>query len=407
LNKAVGVHVFAGGFTHGVKKAFDVPCQLETHGFGKETCEQIFDTEFINCDKAEDWPEIDVPFVYGNPRCTGFSTITSGYDETCHGAWAKQTQDIHDLCGYAAGRADVVIWESVQQAFTVGRPLLDYLRDEIFVPKGYRIAHVFVNAMSFGNTQKRRRYFFVAYRNDKNFNITPPRISPYYNTAFDALWPLKDNETWEMPPGDEEYDFNAYWRLSESEKFVVPNLPNGWCMNAMARYGFNYLHQRDKDVWTFRRSDMPFSLHCIHRLNWLRPYPTIHSSCGRQIHPRFNRPVTVGEVATVMGWDGLIPVGKFPFAQIAKGVSPMVGTWLAEQAQDYLDDKWGQDDWESSFNHHTGVWEGQSCPGQVEKVFNLTNYVGSRLDEERYHELQEFQEHRFDVAAHDRLLLKG
>jgi len=114
--KAVGCHVFAGGFTMGVKRVFDVECQLESHGFGKETCEAVAKVPFVNRPDAN-WPDVEAQFLYGNPRCTGFSCITSGYDEDTHGPWAKQTEDIHQLCNYAAGRYDIIIWESVQQAF--------------------------------------------------------------------------------------------------------------------------------------------------------------------------------------------------------------------------------------------------------------------------------------------------
>ena len=104
----VGIHVFAGGFTLGVQEVMNVETQLEAHGpFGQASAEQIVKVEWIN-DKAANWPDVTADFAFGNPRCTGFSTITAGYDEGTHGAWAKQTCDIHQLCEYAEiGRAHV------------------------------------------------------------------------------------------------------------------------------------------------------------------------------------------------------------------------------------------------------------------------------------------------------------
>lgn len=381
---AVGVHVFAGGFTKGVSEVFDIACQLETHGFGLETAERTFGIETINEPEAK-WPDIKADFCFGNPRCTGFSCITSGYSGDTHGPWAKQTKDIHDLCEYAVDRYDVICWESVQQAFTTGRPLLDYLRDEIFVPKHYRIAHIMLNAASFGNAQQRRRYFFVAYRNDRQFNIVPPEITPWYATTYDAIWDMRHRKTnpcklW----CDADYDADSYTQLTDDEWAIVPHLPYGYDTNALARKARHLLPEKYQVTWDYRLSDMPFSMHCPHRCAYQRPFSTIHSSAGRVIHPEHDRPVTVGELSRIMGWGDLIPHGKNPVAQIAKGVVPQAGTWIAMQALMYLNNKWGNEDWESSFNDVTAEWEGRDTKGAVEKYFDLTRYVGKQYDEDRF-----------------------
>lgn len=396
-HKAVGIHVFAGAFTMGVKEVFDVQCQLEKHNFGRESCEEVAGVPFVNDDDAN-WPAVDAQLCYGNPRCTGFSCITAGYGEDCHGPWAKQTLDIHELCKYAVGRYDIVIWESVQQAFSTGRPLLDYLRDEIFVPKGYRIAHVLLNAASFWNAQQRKRYFFVAYRDDRNFNIRPPAISPYEPVVYDAIWHLRDRETHEGHLGKQsgtDYDFDTYHKLTPNEKLTVPKLPNGWGLNGLARYDYESLPPDYKDIWDCRESNMPFSMHCITRTNWLRPSPTLHSSACRFIHPDHDRPLTVGELSWIMGWPD-IPRGPSPVAQIAKGVCPSAGKWLAEQAEAYLNDEWGAEDWESSYNANTGTWDGRQARGAVEKTFNLTRYVGRVYNRDRF-DVKDVQLHRFNV----------
>jgi len=41
--RALGVHVFAGGFTAGVKRVFEVDAQLEVHGLGVRTAEEIWE----------------------------------------------------------------------------------------------------------------------------------------------------------------------------------------------------------------------------------------------------------------------------------------------------------------------------------------------------------------------------
>jgi site-specific DNA-cytosine methylase len=419
--KAVGIHVFAGGFTRGVQEVFDVAHQLETHGFGLESASAMCGIECIN-DEGALWPNVEAEFAYGNPRCTGFSTITSGYDSRVHGPWAAATCDIHQFAQYTAGRYDIAIWESVQQAYTTGKPLLDYLRDEVYGPKHYKVAHVFVNAATFGNAQQRKRYFFVAYRDDRNFCVTPPVLaSPYKPAVYDVLWERRGVQTNVFEPRSEDYDENSTTKLTEHEQAMIPFLPNGWDLNLFAQYGLEYMPEKMQRCWTMRTSNMPFSMHGICRINWMLPSPTLHSSAGRFVHPGEDRVLTIGELAAIMGWP-CIPKGKNPVAQLAKGVVPQVGTWLAQQANDYLDGKWGRpgeedaQDWESTFCDKEGEWKGTAdCNGAKEKVFDLTRYTGGIFELERFDEgcRKEVLGHRRSVALrretdrrprHERLL---
>lgn len=374
--EAIGVHVFAGGFTMGVKRVCNVKAQMELHNFGLDTARQIVDV--CNCERWEDWPVHNVEFTYGNPRCTGFSCITSGYGEDTHGPWAKQTKDVHDFCHYSiATGADIIIWESVQQAYSTGRLLLDYLRDELFVPAGYRIAHVFVNAATFGNAQNRRRYFFVAYRNNRNFNVTPPDIQDHGTFANTIGCHLHRKTTAKnYLSRNAEYDEDTCLELLPDEVAILPHMKEGEHMNGWARDNEDLLEAIAPhyfEVWLRRGSMMPFSLHCIQRPKWSGHCPTLHSSCSRIIHPIHNRTLTVLELSTIMGWD-MIPRGWWPQAQLAKGVVPAVGQWLAEQAKAYVDDVWGNDDWNTKYSKQTGVWEGERCDGDVEKVIDMTQY---------------------------------
>lgn len=377
---ALGVHVFAGGFTMGVQQVCPVIAQLETHNFGRETAEQFVD--FINADSWEDWPRLECSFIYGNPRCTGFSCITSGYGGDVHGPWSGPTKDIHDLCNYGVrNETDVIIWESVQQAYSTGRELLDYLRDELFVPRGYRIVHAFLNAASFGNPQNRRRYFFIAYRGHRNFNFAPPVLSPSPDTTRSTIERFKsiDVQPCKLNSKKFQYSPDSCIELTKDERLLVPHLREGECCNRFARFRneeLKTISPRLYNTWKYRASNMPFSMHCIQRIRYDWYTPTIHSSAARFIHPELNRPLSVRELAALMGWPkDVFPKGPNPVGQIAKGVVPSAGRWLAEQVQLYLNDEWGSEDWESKYNHTRGEWVGSSCPGKVEKTFNMTHYT--------------------------------
>ena len=191
--KAIGVHVFGGGFTMGVQRVFDVVGQMEVHGLGQATVEDGLGLPFIMPKKGEDvvdsWlshgKHEGCSFCYGNPRCTGFSVLNTAKGTVgSRGPWASQNIDIKQFCDYGVrANIPVLCWESVQQAFTTGRPLLNKLRDELFVPAGYRILHMLLNAATFRNAQHRKRYFFVAYKENLHFPIAVPDLPARHTTV--------------------------------------------------------------------------------------------------------------------------------------------------------------------------------------------------------------------------------
>lgn len=385
--QADGCHVFAGGFSYGVREVMEVPKQYEIHGLGRKTVE----AEGIGWDQAADWTDWgdkspNAAMLFGNPRCTGFSCVTAGYDESAHGAWSKPTKDIHQLCDHGIKQGyDLICWESVQQAMTVGRELLDYLRDEKFVPAGYRIAHLLINAASFGNSQHRKRYFFMAYKADKNFNILPPDIVTTHATVGDILAKITTDESRVTAS---RFNKNAVYddhtrtlRGTEEERFF-PHLPQGIDLNVIGRHYYDWLEKRSPIFarqWNLRTSDMPFSMHGIYRLDEFDFMPVISGSAGRFVHPTIDRTLTMGELSLLMGWPkGVTPKGDNPVGQIGKGVCPEVGKWLAEMAMMYINDDWGKEDWESSYDDQAGMWIGKNVPGQVEKTFDMTRYAPAR-----------------------------
>lgn len=337
--KAIGCHVFAGGFTAGVQSVMEVRGQLETHGLGENTVRNELQLPFMLVDDAKGWEQFrdawdGCELCYGNPRCSSFSSLTGGYDDRTHGPWAKQTRDVHDLCNFAVDRFDWIVWESIQQAFSVGRPLLDHLRDRVFFPAGYKVAHVLLNAATFGNAQRRRRYFFVAYRDKYTFNVIVPDRPTRQTTLANVLDTVCPERTPE--PGDFKrrtklnYHADSYRRLNDDEAFSLPSLLQGENMNSLGRRDPGLYSKNYRDKWDNRASKLPFSLHCLRRLRSDRPASTVYSASGSWVHPTQDRPLTVREIAAIMGWN-FLPEGWNPIAQIGKGVVPVVGRWLAKQ----------------------------------------------------------------------------
>jgi len=389
--KGVGIHCFAGGFTMGVKRVLPVVGQLELHDFGRETCE-AHHTEFMNADSWEGWWDYrsrwkDCLFCYGNPRCTAFSSYSAGAGCDVRGPFAGPTRDIWDLCEFGIrANLDLISFESVQQCYTVGRELLDVLVGKLHANR-YRVVHLFVNTAAEGNAQKRRRYFFVAYRNDRNFNVMMPDLPKYRTTVGDVLdRPEFQNrlvhEGKLYGKTNTNYDRDTYVNLSPLEKELIPYLHQGQSFNDFARNNENDLKRLSSayfEKWKHRTSEIPFSLHSPTRLKQNGHCPTISSTSTRLIHPTKSRPLTVSEIAAMMGWPkSFIPVGPNPIGQIGKGVVPATGEWFAEQVKLYLENYWDDEDFESNYNHRVKRWIGNEFTktnGPIEKVFRLTDYL--------------------------------
>lgn len=339
---AVGVHAFGGGFTRGVRRIFDVPAQLEIHDLGRYTVNAM-GIDFIREKAWEKWPKIDAAFVFGNPRCSAFSSMTPTI--ASRGAWCKQTQDIHDLCLYALSiKTNVVAWESVRGAYTIGEELLSYLTNEMFVPNGYRIAHIFVRGIDFGNAQRRHRYFYVAYRG--RFNAEQPNFDRV--TTRDVIGHMMSRKTYprRIEAKNSSYDADSFAIINDDLRKCIPYVRQGEGLNGMATRDdgetLEKISSRLYETWLFRSSAIPLGISTIPRMTW-DSCPVLHGGCSHFIHPELDRPITVGEASALMGWDE-IPSGDYPMRQLAKGIIPNAGWWLSQRIMECLSNMWGRED---------------------------------------------------------------
>ena len=342
--KALGVHVFAGGFTMGAREHLDVQGQCELHGLGVHTVRQKLRVPFIEGSCWQDWPKHGVQVIYGNPRCTAFSSLSCGSREEVHGHSAKCTQDIWDLCLYGVHvGADVICWESVQQAYTAGRPLIDRLIAEVFSAKSYRIAHVFVTTSALGSCQDRKRYFFVAYRGGE-FNVEPPSPPLWHTTVGDCLATYMNRYVNVANTGNKgvPYIEDTCNVLVDNDKVCVPLLREGEGMHDIMDRHYERLPDNYQSRVAFATSNIPFGLHCVHRLKWDGVCPTLHTGCRNWIHPRRDRTLTIRELASLMSWpEDISPIGPKPVEQIVKGVCPEAGAWIADALAKCATGWWG------------------------------------------------------------------
>lgn len=157
-------------------------------------------------DPATDWEPFTADVVVGTPPCAAFSGMTFG--TTKHGIDSDINDCMWDLVRYAARvKPQVLVMESVSQAYTKGLPLMRRLTAELNdrTSLRYRATHVLQNNLSVGGCTNRKRYFLVLSR--VPFGVARPRPTRVANLA-DALGDLISQPlTW----GDEPYWDEATW----------------------------------------------------------------------------------------------------------------------------------------------------------------------------------------------------
>lgn len=175
--KAIDVHGFGGGFTLGtVQAGFDLVAKKGREvGFGVLNTlanRHLLGTRWeVESGDPAMWVPEEANFVFGNPPCSGFSTLSR---KDFRGMDSSINECMWELVRYAGKVApEIVAWESVQQAFRQGRPLMQALREELekISGKRYRLYHVLHNNASLGGASIRRRYFWVAVREDIEFGV--------------------------------------------------------------------------------------------------------------------------------------------------------------------------------------------------------------------------------------------
>lgn len=166
--RAVDVHGFGGGFTLGVVQAgFELTGKYSREvGFGvyntlanRKLLGQGWDS-FAS--PPELWEVQDADLIFGNPPCSGFSTLSP---KAFRGTNSSVNDYMWELVTYAGRVAPpIVVWESVQTTFRQGLGLMRQLHDKLeeISGKQYTLYHVLHNNLSHGGVSMRKRYFWVA-----------------------------------------------------------------------------------------------------------------------------------------------------------------------------------------------------------------------------------------------------
>lgn len=321
---ALGVYIFAGGFTLGVREHFNVLAHLEDGDFGVPTSKKNLPDIPVFTNPAT-WP-LDkfegVHFIYGNPPCAPWSNSARSWKKSAAGVkeMSRYETDPRTSCVYTMFetlerlRPRVWAWESVPGAFSKGRPLVDSLTERANA-LGYSATYVFENAVHLGVPQRRRRFFCVFH----DILIPWAYEKQPERTVRDAIG------GWSMEKSGDVYPIKD--RTTELLKHVLPGTG--------LRGTFDRLHAGEKMELNERGHIKGRPTFSSLRLHYDRPGSTMIGG-AHQFHPEFDRLITVKEAQVLCGYPYDFEfVGRIGhcFPQMAKAVLPPVGKWLAENVQ--------------------------------------------------------------------------
>lgn len=175
--RAIDVHGFGGGFTLGaVQAGFELVAKKGREvGFGVLNVlanRQLLPGDWeVESGAPSMWVPQPANLVLGNPPCSGFSTLSPA---AFRGQDSAINECMWELVRYGGRVApEMIVFESVQQAFTQGRELMRALRTEVERISGrqYKLVHVLHNNAATGGASLRRRYFWCAVRDDVEFGV--------------------------------------------------------------------------------------------------------------------------------------------------------------------------------------------------------------------------------------------
>jgi len=162
---------------------------------------------------------LDVDVVAGLPPCSSWSCWTGPANR---GKDAKAIQHTWALVKYAAlVKPKVVVYESVQQAFSQGRETMQGMRAMLESESGqdYDMHHVKMNNLMVGGKSYRPRYFWVAVQKGMPFG-TRSEMPGSVPGIMDMIGDLQDAEnTWSLQPYRQQPHGWVKKQMSESREF--------------------------------------------------------------------------------------------------------------------------------------------------------------------------------------------
>lgn len=312
---ALGIYIFAGGFTLGVSKHFDVVAHLEDGDYGVKTAKNFWPRMPI-WQSVATWPLRrfhGIPFIYANPPCAIWSVAGSSMTKG-KSQWVSdpRTNCIRNVfTALQICQPQVLVWESVTQAWTRGRGLIEQLTKQA-KNLGYSVTYLFTSAELHGIPQPRQRFLMWCHK--VKLDLPMPNV-PYRNIAdilgLDMMTGGQVVPVWgEHKMSDATYNLAKCTRMDELVKDAYEDIdPEGERPPA-------FMLRR---VSAFGRG-------------------TTFTSAIMELHPYWNRFLANSEIAALGGWpydDPTVYHGddQLVRAQLCQAVLPPVGEYVGRMAK--------------------------------------------------------------------------
>lgn len=372
MYRAVDALGFAGGMTLGiVQSGLELVGKRELPGgFGVANCEanrHLLGNDWrTEIGPPENWTPVEAELLFGNPPCSGFSPMT---DNKHRGVDSKINACMYQFIAYGTKvRPQIIVMESVRQAFTIGRTLMQHLRYLLEQRTGLRYDqyHVMQNALDLGGAAYRPRYFMVLSQVPFGVEYPVVRRRPLLRDVWSdiAEHPL----TWEQQPyrrpatwwtekaRGESTTFDGHMihrglpiqRAMDLYDVVQRNggWPAGWSVGRVAERHYDktgtlpksWEHMLPK-LLTEKPGRPRFHMGFASITRWDADKPgrvIMGSALDMVMHPWEARTITHREAARVMGFPDdwrILPLRRNAGlrATWGKGVSVQCGKWIGEQ----------------------------------------------------------------------------
>ena len=319
--KAIGIDIFGGGFTVGVRKAgFEVLAQWEECGAGRKTWDLNAARYFQGIARPLTHREWDVmlaaDLVYANPPCAPWSAANTKLGMTPE-LRSKDPRLAMTERAMLAGQAispKVFVLETVARGYTLGRAYYDKWAEQ-WLELGYGVTYYLTDALLLGVPSTRQRFHFIAHRNEVNLP------EPYMKTFMP--------KTCSMAIGD----------LVDRFGHVTHHVPK--------RIGRDYWEAMEKcEQGELLVNHRPRSGFLLRRMVWDAPGYTQVNVDSHLIHPLRPRFLTWREGLRLCGYpDDFVLHQSEPHAA-TQAVLPMVGEHLGRIALDSMDNGRAQNELE-------------------------------------------------------------
>jgi DNA (cytosine-5)-methyltransferase 1 len=329
---ALGIHIFAGGFSIGVEQHFDLLGHLERSSYGVKSWKQFRPGCQVCVSKKAEWPtgqfDGQVDFLYANPPCAAWSPTSVGYARKEQSPWLDWARDVLRVSEQVGAR--VTALESVRGAYRYGRAFYRGLAER----HGMSLSWVFVNAVDHGLAQFRPRLFL----------LFAPRADGVFEPQFEPTPPpLVVEQAGELIEGDP-----ASAPISPKSIYCpghgITPADLMACIPAI-RPGGKRLHEipierlaEVSPVVATKLKDVKFAGHLLTRLSEDRPSPIVYG-LARYVHPTEDRLLTLRELMRLQGYpddflfEGTQATG---LRMLGKTVTPNLGEWLAGEVAAHL-----------------------------------------------------------------------